>query len=514
VAFSPTNPPTPKYDPGDFIALARADFGIFCVLMFPELHDGSQLIPADYVNLMVEALMSVKDGHEKRLIFNLPPGHMKSLIVSVFFSAWMLGVEPSKRILCISYGEDLTRQLSRLTRRVMISALYRRIFPRTVLVKQAEDLLTTTRGGQRLATAVSGTIAGFRSELTIIDDPMQPGEIASEVKKQGLRDWYFSSVEQRLVPGGAMILVMHRLAPDDFTATLLELKDWSHISLPLIAVIAGTYIDGNGRELWTRNPGDLLSPGWTTREAVDDIRRNMPKEIFEGQYQQNPQFGGSGICSIDRFVRYREPSHYELTIHCWDLAATKNGGDWTVCAQIGLTHDQQNREVLDLIKIIRVRIELPDVRELIREQDCVEKPALVVIDGVGIGRGIVQELAREMRHLLPGSSFDDQNVSGLKVRRFHDALPALYDGFFRFPESMQGLEVLLSEFAAFPDGRHDDQVDAVCNIAANRDFVIRRARKWGEQLGRLRPYPRVASPPPPKSQDQQLYDRRRNRRGY
>jgi hypothetical protein len=119
-----------------------------------------------------------------------------------------------------------------------------------------------------------------------------------------------------------------------------------------------------------------------------------------------------------------------------------------------------------------------------------------------------------MRHLLPGSSFDDQNVSGLKVRRFHDALPALYDGFFRFPESMQGLEVLLSEFAAFPDGRHDDQVDAVCNIAANRDFVIRRARKWGEQLGRLRPYPRVASPPPPKSQDQQLYDRRRNRRGY
>jgi hypothetical protein len=100
VAFSPTNPPTPKYDPGDFIALARADFGIFCVLMFPELHDGSQLIPADYVNLMVEALMSVKDGHEKRLIFNLPPGHMKSLIVSVFFSAWMLGVDPSKRILC------------------------------------------------------------------------------------------------------------------------------------------------------------------------------------------------------------------------------------------------------------------------------------------------------------------------------------------------------------------------------------------------------------------------------
>ena len=76
--------------------------------MFPELHDGKQMVPAPYVNLMAEALMAVRHGAEKRLIFNLPPGHMKSLIVSVLFSAWLLGVEPSKRILCVSYGDDLT----------------------------------------------------------------------------------------------------------------------------------------------------------------------------------------------------------------------------------------------------------------------------------------------------------------------------------------------------------------------------------------------------------------------
>ena len=106
----------------DLIRLARLDFGVFAVLMFPELHDGKQMVPAPYVNLMAEALMAVRDGGEKRLIFNLPPGHMKSLIVSVLFTAWLLGVEPAKRILCISYGDDLTRQLSRQTRRVMTSA--------------------------------------------------------------------------------------------------------------------------------------------------------------------------------------------------------------------------------------------------------------------------------------------------------------------------------------------------------------------------------------------------------
>jgi len=159
---------------------------------------------------------------------------MKSLIVSMLFTAWLLGVEPAKRILCISYGEDLTRQLSRQTRRVMTSRLYRRIFPGTVLANQAEDLLTTTKGGQRLATAVGGPVAGFRAELTIIDDPMQPDEVASELKKQGLRDWYSGVVEQRLVPDGAMIVVMHRLAPDDFTASCWKRAAGSTSPCPLL----------------------------------------------------------------------------------------------------------------------------------------------------------------------------------------------------------------------------------------------------------------------------------------
>jgi predicted phage terminase large subunit-like protein len=167
-----------------------------------------------------------------------------------------------------------------------------------------------------------------------------------------------------------------------------------------------------------------------------------------------------------------------------------------------------------LISIIRVRIELPDVRELIRAQDRTDKSAALIVDGVGIGRGIVQELGREMRHLLPGGSFDDQNVTGLKVRRFHNSMPAMYDGLVRLPTAMPGLEILLNEFAAFPDGRHDDQVDAVCNVAAHRERVIRHARLWGERLGRLRPAPRVAPPPPLKSRDQLLHERRRDLRRY
>ena len=74
----------------------------------------------------------------------------------------------------------------------------------------------------------------------------------------------------------------------------------------------------------------------------------------------------------------------------------------------------------------------------------------------------------------------------------------MYDGLVRLPTTMPGLETLLAEFAAFPDGRHDDQVDAVCNVAANRELVVRRARLYGERLGRIRPIAPVV-PPRPRS---------------
>ncbi len=138
------SPSTKATDPAqlsraDLIQLARVDFGVFLVLLFGELQDGRAMIPAPYVNLMVGALTVVCDGAEKRLIFNLPPGHMKAMIVSTMFTAWLLSVDPSKRILCISYGEDLARQLSPLTRRVMTSPMYRRILPGAILAKQSED---------------------------------------------------------------------------------------------------------------------------------------------------------------------------------------------------------------------------------------------------------------------------------------------------------------------------------------------------------------------------------------
>jgi hypothetical protein len=153
------------------------------------------------------------------------------------------------------------------------------------------------------------------------------------------------------------------------------------------------------------------------------------------------------------------------------------------------------------------------VREAIIAHDSLDKPAIIVMDGNGIGRGPYQDLwARGFRHLLHGESMASSASDNLKIRRFSEGLFSLYYGLVRLPNTMPGLETFLAEIAAFPDGKHDDQVDALSYVAAYSGKVIYEARRWGLKLGRFRPPP-VKVQVIPKSRDQELYDRRRSRQG-
>jgi hypothetical protein len=120
----------------DLVAAARNDFRTFVELMFPVLHQSERLVHAPYIDLIIEVLARSRKGGDRRLILNLPPGFMKFLLVSILYVAWRLGVNPAEKIICISYGDDLTHTLSRKTRQLILSPLYRMIFPGTILDKR------------------------------------------------------------------------------------------------------------------------------------------------------------------------------------------------------------------------------------------------------------------------------------------------------------------------------------------------------------------------------------------
>lgn len=140
----------------------RHDFRAFVYEAFRALY-GTPLVPNWHIDCICYRLQQMADGEtDRRLVMNLPPRSLKSLITSVFWVAWLLGRDPAMKFICASYSEDLATKFSRDCRALLETMFYKRIFRATRVSrrKATEVEFETTRGGGRLATSVGGTLTG------------------------------------------------------------------------------------------------------------------------------------------------------------------------------------------------------------------------------------------------------------------------------------------------------------------------------------------------------------------
>src|ERR1700674_527160 len=156
-----------------------------------------------HIEVIAAKLAAVREGKVRRLIINLPPRHLKSLMASVAFPAWCLGHDQSAQILCVSYAQDLADKLARDCRSIMISPWYRKIFPtRLAPHRHAVQEFITTRQGYRLATSTGGVLTGRGADIIVIDDPLKPEEALSEAQRQAANEWYDHTLYSRLMTNG------------------------------------------------------------------------------------------------------------------------------------------------------------------------------------------------------------------------------------------------------------------------------------------------------------------------
>jgi hypothetical protein len=203
----------------------------------------------------------------KRLNLNLPPRSLKSFIVSVALPAWLLGRNPSTRIICASYSDELSTKFSRDCRALLETALYKRVFPSTKLnpKKASEGEFETTKRGFRLATSVGGTLTGRGGEVLIVDDPIKANDAESEVVRKAAIEWFRSTALSRLDdPARSLVFIaMQRLHVDDLSGILIE-QGWPSLVLPAIAVEAADYAVAED-EVYHRPAGELLQLSVTAR---------------------------------------------------------------------------------------------------------------------------------------------------------------------------------------------------------------------------------------------------------
>ena len=183
----------------------------------------------------------VAAGEIKRLIILVPPRSLKSICASVALPAWLLGSDPTRRIICVSYSADLAAKHARDCRAVMTAPWYQAVFPSTRLdpAKSAETEFMTTQRGFRLATSTGGTLTGRGGNIIIIDDPLKPADAHSDARRLDLQQWFSNTLLSRLDDkvNGAIVLVMQRLHIDDLAGYLMEQEGWEVLSLPAIAEV-------------------------------------------------------------------------------------------------------------------------------------------------------------------------------------------------------------------------------------------------------------------------------------
>src|SRR5262249_34307819 len=88
--------------------LLHNDLSSFIEKSFETLNPGTSFLPNWHIDVISEYLRGCVQGSTRRLVVNMPPRFLKSMSISVAWPAWLLGRDPSKRIIVASYSQYLS----------------------------------------------------------------------------------------------------------------------------------------------------------------------------------------------------------------------------------------------------------------------------------------------------------------------------------------------------------------------------------------------------------------------
>lgn len=437
-----------------FHRILRDDLMSFVRATFHTLEPGTSFADNWHIHVITRALERVASGECKRLIINVPPRSMKSITVTVAFSAWLLGRYPAKRIMAISHSNDLSFKLGADTRTVMESRFFAEAFPECRIAGATRSKINTTGRGYRMAASVNSGILGHGADLIIIDDPINGLEAAlSQAERNRTKESWDSTISTRLnnKRTGQVVIIMQRLHEDDLVGHVLQQDDWEVIAIPAIAEEDQSF-DMGLAGLYHRKCGDLLHPEREPQEVLDRQRRTLGSMNYSAQYQQKPIPAGGNVIHREWLRFYDDlPDTFERVVVSWDTASTVGEtSDWsvgTVWGAIGTDYY--------LIDLIRGRWESPDLRRKIIETTKRYDAHATLMEETALGQSLTQDINRttRMRAMLMRPRFDKQARLLAQAARFEA-------GQVHLPRQAPWLSNYINELLAFPSGKHDDQVDS------------------------------------------------------
>jgi predicted phage terminase large subunit-like protein len=435
-------------------ALLLRDFLSFARKAISEL-EGTKISNEPYLKYLAHELDQFANEETRRLIVNLPPGHLKTLLGSVSLAAWTLAHDPTLKIIIVSHAEHLSKAIARNIRTILQSSWFKELF--TTRIKRGHAEVTdfgTSSGGGVFVTSFHGRFTGRRADIIIVDDPH---DIADELEQIESTIESFSTVLLSRLNNrktGRVLVVAHRVHERDLSAYLLEKKKWKHVVLPLVATKDQAYQSGSAT--WHRRKGELLRPDTFDLDDLDELREDCFNPDFEMLYQQDCDLQALPAISAEHFPTISElmPPSAPVVLSV-DAGLTKRATSaFSVIEAWRLSADRYY-----LIDLFREQCDYSELRHEVRRFCKMFRPVAILIERAANGHALISELSRKYKQLakLVVPINPDGRSKSARLRVHAETIIAKR---IHLPADASWRHDFVTEFIEFPHGEFTDQVDA------------------------------------------------------
>lgn len=439
-------------------------------MAWPVLEPGAPFVGNWHIDCICDHLQAATQGHFNRLIFNIPPGFAKSLLISVFWNAWEWGPASLShlRYLTASWSMDYAVRDTRKTRDLILSEWYQSLWgERVQLTRVGERSFENTSRGTREGRPFIGLTAG-RGDRVGVDDPHSTETAESPAERERATRLFREQLPSRVndLKKSIIVVIMQRLHERDVTGEAIRADLGYHIvRLPMRyepEAACRTFLNGKlFFEDPRTQPGELLFPARADEDSVSKLEKALGSYATAAQLQQHPGPREGAMFKRIWFDTVNAAPAGGKVVRAWDLAATKvdarksSNPDWTAGIRMRLVNG-----VYYIEHATRFREEAAGVERALSntaKQDAATGCRNIRLpqDPGAAGKMLAASLVK----MLAGYAVYARPVSGDKATRATPFSAQAEAGNVKLVAGDWN-EMLLDELVSFPGGAHDDMVDA------------------------------------------------------
>lgn len=458
-------------------ARLEADFATFVKEAWHIIRPGMRLDWSWHYDLIAEYLTMVYDRKITRLIINISPRTLKSLLVSVMWPVWVWTKQPNHGFLSASYAQDLSTEHSILRRDLIESDWFRARWGKKIWLASDQNQKTKFKNNhqaQMIATSVGAKATGLGGNTLIMDDALNPKQAASEAERKTAHDWFDNTWRSRMnnQAEDALIVLEQRTGEMDLTGHLLDAdkvlvkqghkKEWIHLSIPLECDEESgvlMYVFPISKRKVTREIGDVLQPKRFPPEVVASLK--IRRLVWSSQYQQRPSplegnlikrsevryFGGLDPLTgeLDRVLPVKF-DFIAISADCTFKDEAKS--DYVAIGTIGVFGPDRF-----LLEVTNKHLDEPATKHEILRQKNKWGATIVWVEDKANGSAVIKSLKQKI------SGVKAIEPEGGKFARMFVAAGNWQSGNW-YVDRMGGMtEEFIEQITKFPGAKHDDMAD-------------------------------------------------------